>query len=138
MSDKMFETAFRRKLRFSSVRGDLNVEHLFDLPLLAKNGAGIDLDTLARGVNNELKSVTEDSFVNTKPDPRKDELELKLDIIKHVIGVKQAEAEALKKAAARNEERRKILDAMNHKRDQELSQASMDDLNKRLAELDQA
>lgn len=47
-----------------------------------------------------------------------------------------AEAAAVKRAVERAAERRKILDAINAKKDQELSQASMDDLLARLAATD--
>ncbi len=133
MSENIFETAARLKFRYPSARGDLSTENLFDLPLL-KNG--FDLDSVARAVNADLKSLTEDSFVASRPNPRKAEMEAKLEVVKHVIAIKQDEAKAVEKARERAAQRAKILDIINSKKDQELSASSLEDLEKRLVALD--
>lgn len=133
----IFEIATRKKFRFASSKGDLTVEQLWDLPLISTK-SGADLDTIARAVNIELKSVTEESFVQVRPDPRKTELEQKLELVKHVIGVKLADQERIKATAERAEKRRKLLDALAAKDDQALASASREDILKQLAELDDA
>lgn len=130
----IFETATRNKFRFPSARGELTTEQLWDLPLTSKNS--FDLDTVARTVNGELKAVSEESFVTPKVNPNKGSLEVKLEIIKHVIATKLAEADKRQQAQERAEKRRKILEALASKEDEALSQASKDDLLKQLAELD--
>lgn len=135
----IFETASRKKLRFASVKGELTTEQLWDLPLLVSGtmrGTGADLDTVAREVNSALKAVTEESFVAVQVNPRKAELTLKLDILKHVISVKLAEQEARKASAAKAEKRAKLLEALAAKEDAELGAKSKDDILKELAELD--
>lgn len=138
----IFEIAARRKFRFASVKGELTVEQLWDLPLIA--GSGItrdvkcDLDTVGRGIVTELKGVTEESLVNINPDPRKGELEAKLDIVKHIIASKQTEAAAAKSAAERADKRRKLVDAIASKDDEALTKASKEDLLKQLEEMDKA
>ncbi len=87
----IFETASRQKLRFPSPRGDLNVERLWELPLTTTKSDGVSLDTVARAVNIDLRGVTEDSFVETAPNPMKATYALQLDILKHIIAVRQAE-----------------------------------------------
>jgi len=130
----IFETATRKAFRYTSNRGDLTTEQIWDLPLTSRSG--FDLDSVAKAANAELKSVTEESFVATRVNPRKGDLETKLEILKHVIAVKIAEAEAVTARAAKQEKRAKILDALATKENEELTQASKDDLLKQLAELD--
>lgn len=135
----LFAIAARKKFRFPSPVGDLTAEQLWDLPLLARETRQIkvDLDTVARGINTELKSVTEESFVAVKPNPRQKELADKLEIVKAVIGVKQEEAAKAAAAVVRAEKRRKLVDALARQEDKALYEASKDDLVKQLAELDQ-
>ncbi len=129
----IFERASRRKLRFESDRGDLTAEQLWDLPLIDTRGR-LNLDQMARGVNTVLKSLEGESFVEIKPDPRKIELELQLDILKHVIASKMADAAAAEKRAANVARQQKILAALANREDQELTAKSKEEL---LAELEQ-
>lgn len=132
----MYKFAAQNAIRFNSTRGAITVEQLFQMPLKAANG--FDLDSVARAVNNELKSISEESFVEeTASSPRRKELEVSLEIVKDVIKTKQdenqAKANRIKKAA----ERKKILDALATKQDQALSAASIEDLEKKLAALEE-
>ena len=123
----IFENASRRKLRFQSVVGELTTEQLWDLPLTSKGGR-VNLDAIARSVHAELKGLEEVSFVECKPDPRKDELELDLEILKHIIAVKLAEREAADQAATKAQRRAKLLDALASKENDELVGMSKDDI----------
>src|SRR5688500_16288374 len=98
-TNDLFITAARSKYRFPSIRGDLAVEQLFDLPLTAKGG--FSLDAVARETNKRLKEQTEESFVDTRSNPLKAELSDKLEIAKAVIAIRQAEAEAARARAER-------------------------------------
>ena len=49
----MFERAAKRKLRFTSSKGSLSVEDLYDLSLTS-------LDSIAKGVNRQLKAEAEE------------------------------------------------------------------------------
>lgn len=128
MSD-IFERAAKAKLRFASDRGLLSTEQLYDLTLSK-------LDTVARGVNAELKSLTEESFVEIKPDPRKTELALQLDILKHIIADKLAAKEAAEKRAEKQEKRRLLTEALAAKETDEIKGMSKEDILKQLADLD--
>lgn len=129
----IFEQATRQALRFSSNRGELSTEQLWDLPLTSRQG--FDLDSVAKEVNQRLKSVTEESFVTKSQNPAKDSLELKLEILKHIIAVKLKEDEDRRNAAERATERQKLLDILAEKQDSALKELSVEDIQKRLAEL---
>ena len=130
----IFERASRAKLRFESTVGALLTEQLWDLPLTAK-GERANLDTMARGVFSELKSLEEGSFVTLTPDPRKTDLELRLDILKHVIAAK-LEAKASQEKLAENAERkRKLLSALAAKEEAELIGMSKDQIEAEIAKL---
>lgn len=133
---QIFEQASRQKLRFPSNRGELMTEQLWDLPLQSKGG--FDLDSVAKAVNAQLKSVTEESFVSNGSNPAKVKLTLMLDVVKHIIAVKLAENEAARNKAANAAERQKLLDALGDKQTEELKGMSKDQLLARIAELDSA
>lgn len=127
----MYKEAAQKKMRFQSVRGALTTEQLFDLPL--KSADGFDLDTVARTVYGQLKA--EPSFVEVADDTQ-EAIKTSLEIVKDVIATKQAAAKAIQERAARSVQRKKILDAIAAKKDEKLTQASLEDLEKQLAELD--
>jgi hypothetical protein len=129
----MFEKATRLKLRFASNKGDLTVENLWELPLQSRTG--FDLDNVAKAANNELKSLSEESFVSTTNNPAKNLAQLKLDIVKRVIEVKIAENEEQRNAAQKSAERQRLLEALNNSEQQELQKLTPDEIRKRLAEL---
>lgn len=135
----IFELATRQKLRFASAKGDLTTEQLWDLPLQNTSptrDVKVDLDTLARSINHELKAQAEESFVSTKANPLKAQLELKLEIVKHIIADKLAAAEKAKKASDNRAERERLMDVLKRKQDQELENLSPEEIQKRLAALD--
>ena len=134
----LFERATRQCFRFPSAKGDLTVEQLWDLPLVNKSATRdvkADLDTVARTINSELKSMAEESFVSTNPNPRKGVLEAQLEIVKHIIAVRLSEAEAAAKRMENIEKRSKLIEALAAKEDQELSQMSKDEIVKQLEAL---
>lgn len=134
MSD-IYKFAVQYALRFQTNRGNLTVEQLFQLPL--KSASGCDLNTVAKSINNELKATSEESFVeDTTSDPRKQALTVSLDIVKDVIATKQAENRAALARTQKIADRKKILDILAAKKDEKLSQASIEELEKQLAALD--
>ena len=67
----MFEQASRLKLRFTTARGSLSVEDLWDLPLTSTTGKP-NLDDIAKSLNRELRATSEEtSFVEPNATPRK-------------------------------------------------------------------
>ncbi len=129
----IFEQASRQKLRFGSVRGELAVEQLWDLPLSSKTG--FDLDLVAKTANAELKSVTEESFVEVRVSPARELKELKLAVVKHVIAVRIQENDAANQLAKRKAEKQKLVDLLDKKQDEALSGLTAEEIQKRIAEL---
>ncbi len=129
----VFFIASRRKLRFPSTKGDLMVEQLWDLPLVSKSGT--DLNTIAQAVSRELKGMEEESFVEVRPNPRRGDLEVMLEIVKAVITTKQAENKAATEQAAKESLRNRLRDAIEAKEEQQLGEMSIGDLKAQLAAL---
>lgn len=130
----IFERATRAKLRFESSVGLLSVEQIWDLPLTAKGGRP-SLDALTRAAHLELKNLEEGSFVEVKPNPRKIELELQFEILKHVIASKLADKAAAEKVAENAERKRKLLAALSAKEENELTSMTKEQIEKAIAEL---
>ena len=129
----IFEQASRQALRFTSTKGLLMTEQLWTLPLTSANG--VSLDGLAIGISRELRELEQDSFVATKPNPAKAELALKLDILKHIIGVKVAERDEAAAKSERAAKRQKLLAALEAKQNEALTGMSVEDIQKQLDEL---
>ena len=134
MSENKFELAARRKLRFPSSRGDLTVEQLFDLPL--KHVNGFDLDSVAKSVNALLQQESQESFVEVKSNAKKAELELKLEIVKHVIQVKVEQRDQATKAKENSERRQVLLGLLNQKEQEALQGMTREQIPEELAKLD--
>lgn len=128
----IFEQATRAKLRFSSTRGELTAEQLWDLPLQSKTG--FDLDSVAKAANRDVKAVTEESFV-TESNPASTKLVLALDVVKHIIAKKLKENQDNLQRAGRLAERDKLLNVLADKQDATLKGLSEEEIQKRLAEL---
>ena len=92
----------------------------------------VSLDVIAIAVAKDLRDLGDFSFVEAKPDPRKEILALQLDILKHIINVKKAEAAAALDANKKAERKQKILEALEKKEGGELESKSKEEL---LAEL---
>ncbi len=130
----IYKYAAQNALRFPSVRGFLTTEQLFDLPL--SNQTNFDLDNVAKAINAQLKACGEESFVSTAANPKQDVLKVALDLVKDVIATRQKTAAEALARQHRSEERRRLLDAIAAKKDQVLSAASLDELEKKLEALD--
>lgn len=134
MSD-IYKIAAQEGLRFPSNKGLLTVEQLFALPLKSKTG--FDLDTVACGIDRSLEGTSRKSFVeDTADDPQRRQLTVALEIVKDVISTKQAENRAAVLRANKAAERRKLLDAIAAKKDQALTAASLEELERQLTALD--
>lgn len=123
-----FEKATRAKLRFSTNKGQLSVEDLWELSLTS-------LDNIARAVNRELKSESEESFITNKT-ATNTVLELKLDILKHIIGVKLAERDATKARSERQAKLAELKTLAASKALEVLGSKSLDEINKMIADLE--
>jgi DNA-binding phage protein len=123
----IFERASRAKLRFSTSKGQLSTEDLWDLSLTS-------LDTIAKATNKRLKEEAEESFIETKT-KESSENQLQLDILKHVINAKLTAQEAAKKRADTMGQIAKIEAIIMENQDKSLKEKSVDELKTMLAEL---
>lgn len=133
-ANNMFEIATRNKLRFSSTRGELSVEMLWDVPLRSRDD--FNLDSIAKSANKALKALTEESFVSTERTPAHAKAELTLELVKYVIAVKLAEEETAKKRAENKVEREKLLAILAEKQAGKLSELSEKEIQRRINALD--
>jgi hypothetical protein len=130
----IFEYATRNKLRFASIRGLLTTEQLWELPLQSKEG--FDLDSVAKTANMALRAEGEESFVSTTPAPKKRELEIALEVVKHIIAFKLEQAEMVRLRKARADERERLLNILASKEEQALNELTPDEIRKRLDALE--
>lgn len=127
MSEKMFETAVRNKLRFP-YKGEISVEDLWDLPVPS-------LDSIFKKLNVQAKQANEESLLDIKS--KEDEvLDLKIEIIKYIVTTKLAEEKARLNAKERKEKKQKLSAILYSKQEQELQNKSADELAAMIAELD--
>ena len=128
----MFEKSSRLALRFASPQGSLSTEDLWNLPLTSAKGAS--LDNIAKALNRQIKEADTESFV-VKTSKADAELQLRFDIVKHIIEVKLAENETAKTAAVRRAQKEKLLELKAKKQDEKLSSASEEELDAMIAAL---
>jgi signal recognition particle subunit SEC65 len=130
----MFEQALRLKLRFPSPQGNLTVEDLWDLPLTSTRQNTANLNNIAKAVSRLLKAESEEDFVNPRSGAN-ETLQLSLDIVKHIIAVRQAENEATRLRAERTEKKAKLLELIARKQDQALEGKPLEELQQMVASL---
>ena len=120
--DNMWIEALKKKYRFE-YKGLINVEDLFDLKLE-------DLDYIYKTLKRNENDLQVDSLLDANKNPLKKEIENKINIVKAIFDMKEAEIESAKIAMANKVQRDKILAIIENKQDQELSEKSIDELRK--------
>lgn len=126
----MFEQATKKHLRFESAMGLLTTEDLWDLPLIRTDG-GASLNNVAVAISHELKDCDSETFVDatsTVMSKKREELSLKLDVVKHIISVKQEERERNHAARERAQKKQELLAALAKVEGRELESKSSDEL----------
>lgn len=125
--ENIFEYATRNKMRFP-YKGSVSVEDLWDLSVT-------ELDKVFKTLNSQRKQSQEESLLNTKS--KEDEIvDIQIAIVKHIVAVKLVEKEAREKAAENKAKKQKIMAIMAARDEKALENASDEDLQKMLAELD--
>lgn len=119
----LFMKAARRKYRFNSERGTLNVEQLFDLSYT-------DLDKIYR----ELEGAKQES-AGLLGRTGNTEVQNKLEIVKAVFDQKKAEADANQSRAEKAAMKDKILNALANRQAENLAQKDEDELKAMLEKL---
>ncbi len=129
----MFDKGTRTKVRFDSPQGLLTLEDLWDLPLTS-NRSKANLDDIARGLYKQIKESDVASFVDdTKA--ADEVIQLKFELVKHVIDVKKAENAAVQQQRANAEKKQQILALIAQKENEQLAGQSLDELKTLAASL---
>lgn len=126
MEKNLFEIATRNRYRFN-YKGVMTVEDLWSLSVEA-------LDSIFKTLNRQKKTADEDSLLATKT-AADTELANKIELVKYIVSVKLAEAEARANAAEKKAKRDKILEIMAKKQDETLENMDLKDLEVELAKL---
>jgi hypothetical protein len=126
----MFKKASQLKLRFSTDKGNVSVEDLWDLPLTSASGPS--LQSVARALGKQLETDDEVDYVG-ETTPQCDELALKLDIVKSVIASRKDANAEIRNATAKRNKNQKILAVLARKEDDDLENMSADELRALLA-----
>lgn len=115
----IYAEALKKKIRFE-YKGLLSVEDLFDLSFE-------ELDMLYKQLGESLKVLSGDSLLI---DENSDisELKLKISIVKDVFNIKDADRKACMDKIAKSEKRQAILKVINDKKNKELYDKSIDEL----------
>lgn len=121
--ENLFEGAVRAKYRFP-FKGQVTTEDLWDLSLQ-------DLDRVFKALNADAKKQQEESLLNI-PDKETETLHRKIEIVKHIVAVKQAEIQAIKQAADKKAQKQRIMEIIAKKEDEALQNMSREDLMKML------
>lgn len=123
----IFEYAAKNKLRFP-FRGSIAAEDLYDLTPQS-------LDSIYKLLMREVKASNEESLL-TDLSVEDVQLQVKIDIVKHVVAEKLADIEKAKNAAAAKMQADKIRSIIAKKQDAALENLSADELKKMLEEIE--
>ena len=124
--NKMFEVATRKKFRFP-FKGSISVEDLWDLSLQ-------QLDGIYKALNSQQKQAQEASLLTVRTAEDED-LSLKIEIIKHIVSVKQDEINAAVRDKEVKDQREKIMAILADKQDQDLRSKTPEELQAMLNQL---
>lgn len=127
--ETLFIKSIREKYRFSTKKGQLSTEDLWDLSLEA-------LDEIAISIHDGLEKVGKRSFVRQKT-KQTDELQTKFDVVKYVIETKIAEANA-KRELTKKKGQLDFLKKLKEKKEiEKLEGMSSEELDRQIKELEE-
>lgn len=130
MNTNIFEVATKQKLRFSTKKGQVGVEDLWDLSLE-------DLDTIAGEVDGQLKATTgRKSFINKKSVTDK-KTSVKLEVVVSIINTKLEEEERRQLSAERKVKRDQLLELISSKENDALGRKSISALRAEYEKLEE-
>lgn len=135
MPTNAFEYATRHKLRFESSRGMLTAEQIWDVPLRSPDG--FDLDDVAKRASRALKGVSEESFVESRPNPDQERFRVALEAVKCVIDAKLDDERAAARRAKNRMEKEQLMAILAEKQAGQLSELSEKELQRRIRALDE-
>ncbi len=116
----MYKEAVKQKLRFSTTKGTLSLEQLWDLSLT-------DLDALAVSLETEHEESGKKSFL-VKKSVKDKTAKLRFDVVLDILSTKVEEANAATEAKETKEHNTKILELIADKQDESLKGKSIKQL----------
>ena len=122
----LFEKATRNNYQFP-YKGMINVIDLWTLPVTR-------LDSVFKTLNKEAKKSEEESLLHTRT-KEDEEISKKIEIVKYIVGVKLAEAQAREEAKKNKEMKQKLLEIKAKRQNAALENMSDEDLDKMIAGL---
>jgi len=123
----MYKQSLQLKLRFETSKGLLSIEQLFDL----------NQSQLANVVRNLKKKIVSDTdndlaFLDENAPQVNQEDQLRFDIAKDIYLTKKAERDEARTALEVKQHNQKIMELIQNKKDESLTQMSVEDLEKLL------
>ena len=127
MSD-LFFNAVRNKYRYPSKRGNLTTEQLFDLSFES-------LDEIYSELTALLDQMPKKSLLAQRSNAD-EELREKVDVVEAVFAYKTELRNKAKNMEAKRQQKQKLIDLLEKKKEKALENLSEEELLKKLAELD--
>ena len=132
----LFIIATREAYRFPSSYMNVTLEQLWSLPL-DKPGK-VSLNDVATTIYHETQAVVQVSFVETNSnDAKLQHLNNMLEIVKYIIGVKQAEAKAKLDKAAAKKEKEFLMEVLERKQKGKAEEMTEAEIQERIKHLSQ-
>lgn len=128
----LFEKASRKRIVFLTSRGTATVDDLWDIPFTSNND--LNLQSIATSISKEIKELGEQDFVGDTQSGKSEDLNLTLDIIKHVIKVRKEEIAGKTNAMLNEQKKEKVRKILDERKDEELNETSTEDLQAMLDE----
>ena len=124
----LFEIASRKQYRYTTSKGNVCTEDLWELPLTV-------LDSSYREHNRVLRETEDESLLDMR-NAKTTELTNKRDIIKYVVQTRQAETLAKKQAEDRKAQAARVRELMAQRQDDALKGKSDEELQALLKNLE--
>lgn len=128
---EIFKQASKKKLRFSTNRGVLSVEQLWDLSKDEIRQLVIKAREAAKKSSGEIND-SELSFLDSPVKTKATDDELRFEILKDIYLTKKSAEERAQKKAEVKANNKKLLEIIARKQDEALEKKSIKDLEKML------
>ena len=128
---ELFAKAVKVGLTFTTSRGILTPQDVWQLPLTGNNG--FNLDTLSRVLLKEVRATEEESLVTLSGVDVV--TELRLEVLKFIIADKQAEAKKEQELVVKYQKREQLLKLKANKQAEKQAELTEEEIDAQLDEL---
>lgn len=126
-NNDLFIEASRRKLRFNSTKGALDISDLWDVPLTF-------LDNLAVALEEQIQKAGKKSFL-AKRSASTLELDISFEIVKYILTTRVEEDEAKKDKASKEAKRAQLKALLEEKQMDKIKGQTIEEIEAQLASL---